>query len=219
MFVNDEPPPTATRIVVARFRATTRIALLSALAERVFFRHRGPALQLRPPVVSRLSGFSSGGHGRLHQLVEHVVQVSRRDLDVGVLSLRGPHLRGDDSAPIRVLEVAVGKLVPGLVVLGVLVVDTQIPPPVLTKSMLLDELVLLLGGRLVLAPVVPDVEIDVARRSVSSRIRRIARSASPPFYFLTFCAAAPEMTRHRPPKCGALSGRNSGANPRLTAWR
>src|SRR5258708_15124216 len=134
MFVDDEPPPTATRIVVARFRATTRIALLSALAERVFFRHRGPALQLRPPVVSRLSGFRSGGHGRSHQLVEHAVQVSRRDLGVGVLARRGPHLRGDDSAPIRVLEVAVGKLVPRLAVLGVLIVHTQIPPPVLTES-------------------------------------------------------------------------------------
>src|SRR5260370_21829982 len=145
MFVNDEPPPTATRIVVARVRATTRIALLAAPAERVFFRASWPALQLSPRAVYRLSRFGSGDGSGSPQLVEHVVQVSRRDLDVGVLSLRGPHLRGDDSAPIRVLEVAVEKLVPGLVVLGVLIVDTQIPPPVLTESMLLDELVLLFG--------------------------------------------------------------------------
>src|SRR5258708_12058677 len=105
MFVDDEPPPTATRIVVARFRATTRIALLSALAERVFFRHRGPALQLRPPVVSRLSGFRSGGHGRSHQLVEHAVQVSRPDLDVGELSLRPPHLPPPPPPPPHLLEV------------------------------------------------------------------------------------------------------------------
>jgi len=39
MFVNDEPPPTATRIVEARrFRATTRITLVPVFAERVFLR-------------------------------------------------------------------------------------------------------------------------------------------------------------------------------------
>lgn len=44
-----------------------------------------------------------------HQLVEHAVQVSRRDLDVCVLSLRGPHLCGDDSAAVHVLKVTVGN--------------------------------------------------------------------------------------------------------------
>jgi hypothetical protein len=56
--------------------------------------------------------------GESHQFVEHAVQMSRRDLDVGVLSLPRAHFRGDDSAPVHILEVTVGKLVPGLGLLG-----------------------------------------------------------------------------------------------------
>src|SRR5580704_3324624 len=49
MFVNDEPPPTATRAVVARrFRTIMRITLIPVLAERGLVRHRGAPFQLRP---------------------------------------------------------------------------------------------------------------------------------------------------------------------------
>ncbi len=61
-----------------------------------------------------------------------------------------------------VAEIAVGKLVAGLGVRGLLLVDAEMPPGVFGEAVLLDEAVLLLGGGLVLAPVVALAEHGLA---------------------------------------------------------
>ena len=55
------------------------------------------------------------------------------------------------------LEVAVRELVPGFRVFAFLIVQPQMPLRVLSKSVLADELILLLGRWLVFTPVVPFV--------------------------------------------------------------
>jgi hypothetical protein len=57
-------------------------------------------------------------------------------------------------------QVAVRELVPGLLILGVVIVDTEVPPPVLAESVLFYELVLLLGRWLVLAPLAHLIQRD-----------------------------------------------------------
>jgi hypothetical protein len=77
---------------------------------------------------------------------------------------------------VDLLEVAVRELVMALRLLALLVVDAEVPLRVLAPAVLLDELVLLRGGRLVLAPVVALVQDDLALRSGSSRCRRPSHS-------------------------------------------
>src|ERR1700754_4976810 len=74
-------------------------------------------------LAGRVRHRQSGNHRRSHQLIERAVQVGRRNLDVGILSLGGPHLRGDDATPVHVLKVTVGKLVSGLAVFRILIVE------------------------------------------------------------------------------------------------
>src|SRR4029079_1272223 len=83
-------------------------------------------------------------------------------LDVEVLLPGGPDLGGVQAAAVNPLGVAIRELVPGLGVLGRLVVHTEVPVGVLVPAAGLDELVLRFGRRLVLAPVVPLVEHHVA---------------------------------------------------------
>src|SRR5215216_3556765 len=84
-----------------------------------------------------------------------------RVLDVVVFVLSRPALGGEHSTAVDVLEIAVRELVPSFGILPPLVVDPQVPLPELTVPMLLDELVLLLCGRLVLAPRISLVYYDV----------------------------------------------------------
>ena len=57
-----------------------------------------------------------------------------------------------------VFEISIGKLVMSLGILGVFVVDPQMPLAVFGKAMALDELILLLRRRLVFAPGIALVE-------------------------------------------------------------
>src|SRR5687768_13524612 len=91
-------------------------------------------------------------------------------LDVVVLALPCTRLGGQHPTPVDVLEVAVGELVVALGVLRLLVVYPQVPLPVLTVAVLLDEPVLLGRRRLVLAPVVPLVEDDTSLRDQLRRV-------------------------------------------------
>jgi len=78
-------------------------------------------------------------------LVDHVVQVRRRGLDVGVLALPRPDLGRQHATPMDLLEVAVWKLV---VPFGVDVrvrVDAEVSLAVLGKAVLFDEAILILG--------------------------------------------------------------------------
>src|SRR3954454_6291684 len=59
-------------------------------------------------------------------------------------------------------EVAVGELVAPLRVAAALVVDTEMPAPVRLPAVLLDECVLVLRRRLMLAPAIAGVEDNLA---------------------------------------------------------
>src|SRR4051812_3789797 len=96
--------------------------------------------------------------GRRPQGVQASVQVGRRCLDVIVFALPGARLRGQHTAAVDILEVAVRELVPGLALLGHLVVDSEMPLCVFADPVSLDELVLPLGRGLMFAPFVPVVE-------------------------------------------------------------
>src|SRR5882724_695853 len=95
---------------------------------------------------------------RLH----HPVQVRRRVLDVQVLVLARPALRREHRTAVDLVEVAVWKLVMALRIRGRRVVDSQVPSAELGRPVLLDELVLLLGGRLMLAPRITLIRHELA---------------------------------------------------------
>src|SRR5258706_429940 len=81
--------------------------------------------------------------------------------DVVVVALRRTGFGGEEAAAMGLLEVAVGELVMRLGI-GILVdVDAEIPPRVLLETVLLDEAVLVLGRRLMFAPVVSVVEDEL----------------------------------------------------------
>jgi hypothetical protein len=90
--------------------------------------------------------------------VYHSVQVRCGIFDVKVLVLARSAFGGDHAATVDFLEITIRKLVMPFGVVGFLVVDAQIPFPVFFESMLLQEGIFLLRGRLVLAPCVPFVE-------------------------------------------------------------
>lgn len=83
-------------------------------------------------------------------LVHHLPEADGGILDVEVL--RRADLGDDKAAAVNPLEVAIRELVPGLGVLGRLVVHAEVPVGVLVPAAGLDELVLRFGRRLVLAP-------------------------------------------------------------------
>jgi len=74
--------------------------------------------------------------------------------DVIVLVLAGPAFSRQYAAAMQIFEVTVRKLISCLGVGGFSVVDAQVPFPVFSKPMLVDELILFLRGRLVLAPII-----------------------------------------------------------------
>src|ERR1700734_2881417 len=79
------------------------------------------------------------------QLIDHVAQVNRGVFDVGVLVASRPYLRGEYPASVHLPEVAVWVLVPGLGVLGCLVIDAEVPVHVFVPAIGLDESVFLAG--------------------------------------------------------------------------
>ena len=78
-------------------------------------------------------------------LVHHLPEADGGILDVEVLLPRGPDLGGVQAAAVNPLEVAIREFVPGLGVLGRLVVHTEVPVGVLVPAAGLDELVLRFG--------------------------------------------------------------------------
>ena len=92
------------------------------------------------------------------QRVDHAVQMSKRPFDIEVFVLPRPALSTEDCTTMDYREVAVGEFVVSFCVFIWFVVDSQMPFSVLPKSVQADELVFLLCGSLVFAPVVPLVE-------------------------------------------------------------
>src|SRR4051812_15266982 len=99
--------------------------------------------------------YSSGGS--FPQFINHSVQVGGSALNIKVLVLPRSALGREQSAAVDIFKIAIGKFVPSLAVLGLRVIRAQMPLCVLTKPVLADELILLLGGGLVFTPGVPVV--------------------------------------------------------------
>src|ERR1700733_2700617 len=76
-------------------------------------------------------------------LVHYVAQSDGRVLDIAVLHPPGPYLGGEQPAAVYPREVAVREFVPGLGVLGRLVIDAEVPVSVFIPAVGFDELVLL----------------------------------------------------------------------------
>jgi hypothetical protein len=84
-----------------------------------------------------------------------------RLLDVEILVLARPALRGEHRTAVHFLEVAVRELVVCLGVGGFVGVDPQVPLSVLVDSVPVNEFVLVVGGWLMLAPVVSLVSYNL----------------------------------------------------------
>ena len=74
------------------------------------------------------------------------MQVGCRILDIKVFVLPSPAFRAENCASMDLFEVAVGEFIPSLGVLIFFVVDPEVPPAVLEKTVLLDELILFFCG-------------------------------------------------------------------------
>src|SRR6202047_4146690 len=74
-----------------------------------------------------------------------------------------------------VFEISIGKLVMSLGILGVFVVDPQMPLAVFGEAMALDELILLLRRRLMLAPV---IALVVYEFSIADELFGVLKCAS-----------------------------------------
>src|SRR5580704_17802081 len=82
------------------------------------------------------------------------MQMSCSSFDIKVFVLSCSAFDGEHRATMNVDEVAIWEFVPLLGILRLLIVDTQMPFCVLFKSVLIDELIFLLSGRLVVTPCV-----------------------------------------------------------------
>src|SRR2546423_2619042 len=91
-------------------------------------------------------------------------------LDVVVLVLPGANLRREDPTTVDLDEIAVRELVASLAVRGFLVIHAEVPLPVLVDSVLGEELVLLPGRGLMLAPRISLVEDDLPILDQSARL-------------------------------------------------
>jgi hypothetical protein len=76
--------------------------------------------------------------------IDHLVQAGCGVLDVEMLILPRPAFGGQHSTTVNLFEIIMGKLIPSL------------------KAVLLDEVILFLGGRTVLTPRVSFVECNIA---------------------------------------------------------
>src|SRR5438309_1630393 len=91
---------------------------------------------------------------------QHAVQVGCRVLDVVMPVLAGPAFRSQHATTVNIPEISEGKRVVRLGMFGPLVIDPQKPFAVFGKTVETDIFAFLLGGRLVLAPVIALVECE-----------------------------------------------------------
>ena len=82
------------------------------------------------------------------------MEVRRRAVNVVMFVLASSYLSRQDATTVHTFEVPVGECVAFFCVLGLLVVDTQIPLRVCAEPLVFDERVFLLCRRLMLAPLV-----------------------------------------------------------------
>jgi hypothetical protein len=83
------------------------------------------------------------------------MQVCGGALNVEVLVLSCPALRGKHCAAVNLLEVTIREFIPSFSVFVRLVVDSQMPISILPETLCVDEVVFLPMGGLVFAPRVP----------------------------------------------------------------
>jgi hypothetical protein len=117
------------------------------------------------------------GAGSSSRLIDHSVQVSGCAFNVEVLVLTGSAFRRQHSAAVHVLKISVRELVVSFAIFGLSVVNAQVPASIFAESMLSDELVLFLCGRLVLAPCVSFVgdEPALANESLGVLVCRVVQ--------------------------------------------
>jgi len=94
--------------------------------------------------------------------VQHSLQMRCRVLDVIVSVLAGAAFPRQHATAVDHFEIPIGKFVVSLGLLGLLVVDPQIPLAVFVKTMEANELIFLLCGRPVLAPCITLVEYKLS---------------------------------------------------------
>jgi hypothetical protein len=82
----------------------------------------------------------------------HFKQVDCRVLNVSVAILASSRFRSKNAAAMNIFKVTVGKFVSPLGVLGVAIVNSQMPFCVLIEAMLPNELILELARRPVFGP-------------------------------------------------------------------
>src|ERR1700730_14379775 len=82
----------------------------------------------------------------------HFMQVSSRLLNVEMFILSCSTFRGNYGTAMDVHEVSVGEFISFFNLLRFRIIDPKVPFCIFTKSVLLDELVLLLSGRLIFTP-------------------------------------------------------------------
>ena len=83
-----------------------------------------------------------------------------RALDIIMLVLAGAAFGREQAAAMHLLEIPIGEFIMCLGLLGLVVVDSQIPPAVFGKAVEANEFIFLLRRRLVLAPCISLVEYE-----------------------------------------------------------
>src|ERR1041385_3416969 len=82
----------------------------------------------------------------------HFDQFGSRVFNFGVAVLSSSAFHSKQSAPMNCIEVAIRKLVAGFNVLGVSLIDSEIPLPVFTEIMLAEEFIFLFRRGLMSGP-------------------------------------------------------------------
>jgi hypothetical protein len=118
-----------------------------------------------PPIESMSHRFKL-----VHCSINHSVQVSGCIFDIKILVLSGSALGRQNCATMHLYEVAVGKFISAFSVFILLVVNPQVPLAILIKSVLTDEIALLLSGRLIFAPGISFVGDEFPLVDQSSRV-------------------------------------------------
>ncbi len=133
------------------------------------------------------------------------MQVRCRVLDVMVLILARAAFCGEHATAVDILEVSIGKFVMSLGLLGLFVVDSQIPLAVFGKAVAADEFILLFCRRPVLAPCVPLVQYkfsvvdQFSGMLVGSSVKRHSHGCSPTQVVRFAEGGSPETDRARGP--------------------
>jgi len=94
--------------------------------------------------------------------IDHTVQMCSRVFDVKMLVLACPAFCCENPAAVSLFEISVWKLIMSFGILSILVVNCQIPLPIIKEPMLLYELIFLTRRRLVFAPRIPLILYELA---------------------------------------------------------